>query len=312
MEPSLITEHLKRAYGMDATEIEPIGEGVTNQNFRIRNEQGEYIFKIYSFKSVDEVGYEAKALDILAVNNFPSPRLIQGEKGEVIEFEGRPSVLYPMIEGTAKSEWSAPEFARIGIYIGELHSTLKDFDNPLRRGTFDPEELKKTVAESRERFNEAGYGGTDELLSFLENELADVHLPSELPKGFTHSDIKPENVLFNDDLISGFVDFDIGYIGILLNDLTTPLVWAGFDGNELNASKANALIAGYQTKRKLTDEERESFMGALHYRIVREAFNSPYDVLPRFMDKTLSRSREFMARADAFKKVTDSIRLSFS
>lgn len=311
MELPLITEHLKHAYGITADSVEPIGDGVTNQNFRIKNERGEFIFKIYSFKSVGHVSYEAKALSILAEHNFPSPRLIKGQSGEVIEFDGRPSVLYPMIEGETKSGWSAPEFARLGLYIGELHTILKDFDNPLRQGTFDPEVLKKTVAESRAKFDEAGYGGTDALLSFLESELAEVKLPA-LPTGFTHSDIKPENVLFEDEMISGFVDFDIGYVGMLLNDLTTPLVWAGFDGTELNTDKANALIAGYQTKRKLTAEERASFMDALHYRIVREAFNSPYDVLPRFMDKTLARSREFMRTADAFKKVKDTVKVSFA
>ena len=97
-----------------------------------------------------------------------------------------------------------------------------------------------------------------------------------LPRGGTHQDIKPENVLVkNNHSVNGIIDFDNGYYGDLLHDITTTICWYCFKGHRLNFRLFENFISSYQDERKLSDIEKEYFYQGIKFRLIREAIIWP-------------------------------------
>jgi homoserine kinase type II len=77
-----------------------------------------------------------------------------------------------------------------------------------------------------------------------------------LPQGVIHADLFPDNVFFLADKLSGLIDFYFACNDFLAYDLAVCLnSWAFEHGAEFNVSKGRAMIEGYQSVRRLTDEE---------------------------------------------------------
>ena len=85
-----------------------------------------------------------------------------------------------------------------------------------------------------------------------------------LPRGTIHADLFPDNAFFLDDDFSGAIDFYFACTDALAYDLAVCLnAWAFEDGIPGNASglqysfsKGAALIAGYESVRRLEPAER--------------------------------------------------------
>ena len=83
--------------------------------------------------------------------------------------------------------------------------------------------------------------------------------PSSLPAGVCHADLFPDNVFFLGDRLSGLIDFYFACNDLYAYDLSVCLnAWCFEKDNAYNLTKGSALLAGYQSVRKLSDEETES------------------------------------------------------
>jgi homoserine kinase type II len=302
---------IKSHYGIDVSHIEPIAEGLTNTNFRVCSGDDTFIFKIYNFKSKEEVEDEVRVLSLLEKHDFPSPRLFSSTEEIIGTSDTKPCILYRLISGDTNTNWGLDILRQAGGLMGRQHVLLCDVDTPHRKFTRDYDRFKEDVYSRGHRFTECGYEGSDTLLSFVKAELDELEFPPNLPHGYTHQDIKPENVTVQEGKIAGIIDFDVSYYGVLLNDITTTIVWSCFKYGVLDEDLMNALIEGYEEKRNLTKAEREFFPKAIRYRLVREAFYSPFDVLPNHVSKTKKRSEEFIELTNNFKALESDLRPRF-
>jgi homoserine kinase type II len=95
--------------------------------------------------------------------------------------------------------------------------------------------------------------------SLIDAELAalEAKWPSSLPEGVIHADLFPDNVLFVDNELSGIIDFYFACCDSLAYDLAVTLnAWCFEPDGSFNLTKGRALVAGYQSKRKLNEAER--------------------------------------------------------
>ena len=77
--------------------------------------------------------------------------------------------------------------------------------------------------------------------------------PSNLPKGFIHADMFPDNVFFKDNEISGVIDYYFSCTDFLVYDIAIALnAWCFNDVFLFSKDKCNSLIEGYRSIRKLT------------------------------------------------------------
>jgi homoserine kinase type II len=268
---------LQEQYGKKALEIKKFKAGVLNDNYLVKTEKGNYVFRIYNFKNKEQVGFEAELLEFLKKNNFLSPKLLADNYNELISnFDNKPCIFYEFIEGEQLKNITPEIMGQIGEVMAKLHNLSKNFQPLIKKSTWEPKELKKIAAENKDKMLNSGFPRGKELMDFTEAELAKYSFPETLPKGITHQDIKPENIIVKDNKIAGIVDFDNSYIGAFLHDITTTIIWTCFENNNLNESLMKELLKGYEKERKLTEEEKKYLLSGIKFRLAREVFIGPF------------------------------------
>lgn len=275
-----IKNFIQKQYGKKALEIKKFKAGVLNDNYLAITEKGNYVFRIYNFKNKEQVGFETELLEFLKENNFPSPKLLADNYNELIgNFNNKPCIFYEFIEGEQLKNITPGIMSQIGEAMAKLHNLSKNFQPSIKKPTWEPEELKRITAENKNKMLNSGFPRAEELMDFTETELAKYSFPENLPKGITHQDIKPENIIIKDNKIAGIIDFDNSYIGAFLHDITTTIIWVCFQNNELNESLMKELLKGYEKERKLTEEERKYLLPGIKFRLAREVFIGPFVTL---------------------------------
>ena len=78
--------------------------------------------------------------------------------------------------------------------------------------------------------------------------------------------------------VKGIVDFDNGYYGDLLHDVTTTICWYCFRGPKLALGCFEEFMSSYQDKRKLCNVERKYFYQSMKFRLLRESIIWPISV----------------------------------
>ena len=79
--------------------------------------------------------------------------------------------------------------------------------------------------------------------------------PHDLPRGFIHGDLFPDNVFFINDKITGVIDFYFSCTDILTYDLAIAInAWCFDKKNNFQDKKYQALLKGYNSKRKLSKD----------------------------------------------------------
>ncbi|MDP2967086.1 MAG: phosphotransferase, partial [bacterium] len=104
----------------------------------------------------------------------------------------------------------------------------------------------------------------------FEKEIFLLNFPNNLPSGAIHEDLGKRHILWQKNKIIAIVDFDRSYYGKLILDLGEACRgWCFIDNWKKWSSKNfQALITGYQNKRKLTRLEKEYLVDAIKFGIL--------------------------------------------
>lgn len=96
--------------------------------------------------------------------------------------------------------------------------------------------------------------------ALLTNEIAFLaqHPDSHLPSGIIHADLFKDNVLLNQNQVSGFIDFYYACNGSFVYDLAIAINdWARNADNHIVPTLRDAFMRGYQSVRTLEAAEKE-------------------------------------------------------
>ncbi|MBL0899841.1 MAG: phosphotransferase, partial [Reyranella sp.] len=92
-----------------------------------------------------------------------------------------------------------------------------------------------------------------------EIEFFEANWPNDLPAGVIHADLFNDNVFFLNERLSGLIDFYFACNDLLAYDVAICLnAWCFEADNSFNATKARALLQGYDKVRRLGDDERKA------------------------------------------------------
>jgi len=242
-----------------------IAEGVENSNYYLETAKGRFILTLFEKRvNAAELPYFIGLKQHLAAKGYPCPEPVMARDGNALRtLAGRPAVIVTFLDGLSLRQPNVRQCRALGEGLAKMHLALADFaltrENALgpkgwaalwagRAGDADAlqQGLAATVEDAFARIREArAFSG-------------------QLPRGTIHADLFPDNAFFLGDRFSGAIDFYFACTDALAYDLAVCLnAWAFDAGNaddasrlEYNYSKGAALIAGYQTVRPLTAEER--------------------------------------------------------
>src|SRR3954465_15351971 len=194
--------------------LEPIKAGIENSNFFLTTTQGRYVLTLFERLPAEELPFYLDLMAHLARHGIPSPAPIADLADQYLQhLNGKPAALVTRLPGKSLEQPAKAECSELGALLARMHLAGRSYpaylENP--RG---PKWWRFAAAEVR-RFLPAPH------LSLLDDELAfqAQHRFPDLPRAPVHADLFRDNALFENDRISGVIDFYFAGVDCLLFDV---------------------------------------------------------------------------------------------
>lgn len=264
-----ITDEELRAFlaGFDlgeALSFKGIAEGVENSNFLLETTAGRFILTVYEKRvRADELPYFLGLMAWLADQGFPSARPVPDRTDRVLqELRGKPAALAQFLPGLSVRRPSVAQCREAGEGLAWLHQAGQGYGgrrvNDLGQAAWAPFFAPLGPAA------EALKPGLASVVAADLDHLA-RHWPLDLPSGVIHADFFPDNVFFREGRFSAAIDFYFACDDFLAYDLAVTLnAWCFEPSGDFNVTAGKALLAGYEKRRPLSDQERAALPVLAH------------------------------------------------
>lgn len=237
----------------EADSFKGIAEGVENSNYLLTTTKAQYIVTLYE-KRVDpkDLPFFLGLMDHLAARGINCPQPIHGRDGNALRtLVGKPAAITSFLHGMWPRRMTVAHCGPVGEALAGLHLAGQDF-KPARPNALSVAGWRPLFDGSRRHIDDALARELQAELDFLE-----ANWPKDLPSGVIHADLFNDNVFFLHDKLSGLIDFYFACNDFLAYDVAICLnAWCFEIDNSFNATKARALLQGYDRIRRLDDEER--------------------------------------------------------
>ena len=274
-----IITFLQSYYIGDFISLHEIAEGIENTNYLLKTQNGQFILTLYEKRvNVDELPFFMDLIDHLSNQGLPVPKAIPNKNGTPLsDLCGRKAAIIEFLHGRDLKILTYDACFQAGVALAKLHLKGLDFDQqrPNSMGQHTWQALyEQCDAEETRAFNSL-------VPDMVQGELKHLQsaFPNHLPKGIIHADFFPDNVFFDEDnQLSGVIDFYFACTDILAYDLAIAInAWCFEDFTQMNTAKANQMIAGYQSIRPLSDDEKNALPTLLRGGAIRFLLSRLYD-----------------------------------
>jgi len=285
-----------------------IAEGVENSNFLLQTTGGTFILTLFEKRvKASDLPWFLGLMQHLSGKGMNCPLPVAGRDGEALRIlADRPAAITTFLPGRAVPKITAEACGQLGQVLATFNEKGRDYT---------AERLNGLSVHAWRPLLESCQGAGDDLLPGLTNELVqaldriEASWPAEgtLPQGQIHADLFPDNVFFQDDWISGLIDFYFACTDLFAYDLAICLnAWCFRDEKVFEPAFAQAMVDGYETVRPLDAGEKAALpilcQGAsIRFLLTRlyDWINTPADALVTRKDPLayLGRLRHFAGYA---------------
>lgn len=254
---------LRTAAGADAVPAcTPIAAGIENSNWFVTLRQGGLdLQRVLTLLepaggSEEQLYFVLVLTAALARSGLPVPAPVPLADGALIfRLQDRPALLVPVLPGTHPAIPSAAQCRAAGAMLARLHTAPAAQNDPalakparVTDARWWPGAYRALAA----RMDAATHRELGAALAAASEVFSGV---AELPHGIVHGDLFRDNVLMQGDAVSGVLDFHHATRDLLAWDLAIALNdWCVIDDRP-DAGRAAAMIAGYESVRRLTPGE---------------------------------------------------------
>jgi len=294
----------------DLGQIEKIEPLTTSGNisYVIGTDRKKYFLRLClengpRWRSNEEIAAEIELIDYLHAARFPVFVPIKNKNGEeAIHFGKHNGYLREFIEAEEKLTPSFEEITKFGETIGWLHSLTENYKTRNHRAhIFDLTETKRHFLESKDMILTSNFKDKNKFVEKFEKEISSLNFPDNLPQGTIHEDLGKRHVLWQKDEVVGIVDFDRSYFGKLVLDLGQACRGWCFvdDWQKWSDENFQALLQGYEKKRKLTELEKKYLFDAIKFGIIERSLS----YCLRFIGVTHNKEDEEFALDSIFRQI---------
>ncbi len=257
--------------------VESIIKGVSNSNYLLTlikdGVTTKYILTLFEARTdVDDLPFCFALTAHLVKKNFPCPQPLTDKRGNIInQCKDKAAVIISFLLGCEKSNWDENDCFAAGQKLAAMHLASQDFllkrQNKLSLpGWENLWQACQTKLRHRSPALDSDINELEQHFTAVKKMWVDV--PATLPVGACHADFFPDNVFFesnNTSTITGVIDFYFACTDRLAYDLAiTMTAWCFIHPNGmLQKSMAEKMLAGYQTLRPLTADEKKYFIHLL-------------------------------------------------
>lgn len=250
--PDELSAWLKRYAVGSLVALEGVAEGIENTNYFVTTTQGRFVLTLFEKLTAAELPFYLGLMAHLADHGVPSARPIADLEDRTLgALNGRPAALVGFLPGRPAERPGAAHCAAVGTMLAEIHLAGRTYpgrlDNP--RGPRWWREVAPRVSPL--------LPPPDAALLAEELRIQALYRFQDLPRGAIHADLFQDNVFFQDERVSGVIDFYFACTDVLLYDVAIAVNdWCLAEGPDLDEERVRALLAAYHAVRPLSAIER--------------------------------------------------------
>jgi homoserine kinase type II len=247
-----------------ALSLKGVAEGVENSNFLLETERGRFFLTVYERRvRADDLPFFLELLRWLAEHGFPSARPVPDRNGELLKtVRGKPCAIVSFLSGLSVRRPTAAHCREAGAGLAALHLAAEGF--PLSRANDLGQAAWAPLFEGLAGAAEGLKPGLAKTIS-SDLELLAARWPRDLPEGVIHADYFPDNVFFAGGKFAGAIDFYFACVDAFAYDIAVALnAWCFEPDGSFNITSARQLVAGYESRRILSDIERSALPVLAH------------------------------------------------
>jgi homoserine kinase type II len=241
-------------------EFRGIEEGIENTNYFLLVDNNKYILTIYE-KRVKEkdLPFFSQLMSDLDKSGFKCPVPIESNnKKTIINYKNKNLMIVSFLEGKAKNILSPENCKSVGQEVAKMHEITKNF-NIKRENNLSVNSWRNIFDQIKDK---CVYIHKD-LPLLIESNLKDVekNWPKNLPTGIIHADLFSDNIFFDNNNLSGIIDFYFSCNDFYALEIAICFNALCFDGQKnnlsFNVTKAINFMNGYNQFRKLNNDEKK-------------------------------------------------------
>ena len=253
-----LTAFLAR-YGLPpADRFEGIAGGIENTNYRVWTAGRRLILTLYEGRTASaDLPYFLALMDHVARMGISAAAPMADLGGERLGvLAGRPAALVVHLDGADVTTPEPRHAHAAGRALAEFHEAASSFA-PRRPNALGPDAWIASASRLGSDLDRVRDSATAAVMARLDALARDW---PDLPCGTIHADLFPDNVLFEDDAVSGIIDLYFACTDLLAYDLAvamaawTPETWT----DAPDPANARALRSGYEAVRPLSKAEAAS------------------------------------------------------
>ena len=271
-----------------------ITKGIENTNYLLKTNNNKYILTIFEKRvQKKDLPFFMKLMDKLNQQKINCPKPIKDKNGKYLTLiKNKTACIVTFLNGKDKKNLNNKNCYDVGKNIGKLHNAAHKI-KLYRKNSMSINNLESLLKNIKFRPNAI----IPDLKSVLRINLREIkkEWPKNLPKGIIHGDLFIDNIFFNKDKFSGFIDFYFSCNDYSMYEIAICINALCFDKRNnkfvLNNQKVKSLIKGYQSVKKIYQKEKDALNvlcrgAALRYLLTRiyDYINTPKTALIKIKD----------------------------
>ena len=270
-----------------------IKQGIENTNYLIRTKNEKFILTIFEKRVLKkELPFFMKLMDQLSISKINCPRPLKNNNGDhLFKLKNKIACIVTFLKGKDKKKLNFKNCYDIGKMIAEMHSSTKKIKLYRKNsmGINNLNSLFNSIKFKSKKFTN--------IEKFLKTNFIDIKKkwPKKLPSGIIHGDLFIDNIFFNNNRISGIIDFYFAANDYFMYEIAICVNALCFDKSKnqfiLNKRKVKNLIRGYESIKKISYKEKKSLNilcrgAAMRYFLTRlyDYTNTPKTALIKIKD----------------------------
>lgn len=255
--PEAASELLSRLQLGELRTLRGIEGGIENTNYFVTCTQGEFVLTLFERLTAEQLPFYLHLMKHLAHAGVPVPDPCADANGEILHaICGKPAAVVNRLAGRSQLAPQPAHCAAVGDMLARMHLAGRDYDRHQAnlRGLAWWNETAPLVLPKLE----APQAALLQAELAYQNHIAASPAFAALPRGPVHADLFRDNVMFEEEQLTGFFDFYFAGVDSFVFDLAVCMNDWCIDlptgGN--HSARANALLDAYEAVRPLTLAER--------------------------------------------------------
>ena len=263
-------------YNIDKiNEFSGIKGGTSNSNYLLTADNKKFILTIFEERTNQEnLPFYFDLMNHLNAHDIKCPEVIKDKQGNFSNsIKQKHAVITSFLTGSSLEKIKPIHCSNLGLTIAKMHNASEKL-NIKRENELGFDKLGIII----EKLKTYKKHIDDEELKFIEDEFLFLsrEISKDLPSGIIHADLFPDNIFFEENNLTGIIDFYFSCNDFYAYEIAICLnAWCFEDSNnEFNPTKAKYLLGSYNQERKFSNEEVEALpllarASALRYLLTR-------------------------------------------